>query len=34
VPAVLTSGDHAAVAAYRRAESLRRTEANRPDLFS
>ena len=33
VPAVLTSGDHAAVAAYRRAESLRRTEANRPDLF-
>ena len=34
VPAVLTSGDHAAVDAYRRAESLRRTEANRPDLFS
>jgi len=34
VPAVLTSGDHAAVAAFRRAESLRRTEANRPDLFS
>ena len=33
MPAVLTSGDHAAVAAYRRAESLRRTEANRPDLL-
>ena len=33
VPAVLTSGDHAAVAAYRRAESLRRTETNRPDLI-
>jgi tRNA (guanine37-N1)-methyltransferase len=32
VPSVLTSGDHAAVAAYRRAESLRRTRANRPDL--
>ena len=27
VPAVLTSGDHGAVAAYRRAESLRRTGA-------
>jgi tRNA (guanine37-N1)-methyltransferase len=33
VPAVLTSGDHAAVAAYRRAESLRRTATNRPDLL-
>ena len=33
VPAVLTSGDHAAVAAYRRAESLRRTRENRPDLL-
>jgi tRNA (guanine37-N1)-methyltransferase len=33
VPAVLTSGDHAAVAAFRRAESLRRTQANRPDLL-
>ena len=33
VPAVLTSGDHGAVAAYRRAESLRRTELNRPDLL-
>ena len=34
VPAVLTSGDHGAVAAYRRAESLRRTANNRPDLLS
>jgi len=33
VPAVLTGGDHAAVAAYRRAESLRRTRENRPDLL-
>jgi tRNA (guanine37-N1)-methyltransferase len=33
VPAVLTSGDHGAVAAYRRAESRRRTETNRPDLL-
>ena len=33
VPAVLTSGDHAAVAAYRHAESLRRTAENRPDLL-
>ena len=33
VPAVLTSGDHGAVAAYRRDESLRRTERNRPDLL-
>ena len=33
VPAVLTSGDHGAVAAYRKAESRRRTEANRPDLL-
>jgi len=32
VPAVLTGGDHGAVAAYRKAESLRRTETNRPDL--
>lgn len=32
VPPVLTSGDHGAVAAYRRAESLRRTMQNRPDL--
>ena len=34
VPAVLTSGDHGAVAAYRRAESLRRTANNRPDLLT
>ena len=33
VPEVLTSGDHAAVARYRHAESLRRTAANRPDLL-
>ena len=33
VPAVLTSGDHAAVAAYRREESRRRTTQNRPDLL-
>ncbi len=32
VPSVLTSGDHAAVAAYRREESRRRTAQNRPDL--
>jgi tRNA (guanine37-N1)-methyltransferase len=32
VPAVLLSGDHAAVAAWRRAESVRRTVARRPDL--
>ena len=34
VPAVLTSGDHGAIAAYRRAESLRRTARNRPDLLT
>jgi tRNA (guanine37-N1)-methyltransferase len=33
VPPVLTSGDHGAVAAYRRAESRRRTGENRPDLL-
>ena len=33
VPAVLTSGDHGAIAAYRRAESRRRTIENRPDLL-
>jgi tRNA (guanine37-N1)-methyltransferase len=32
VPAVLLSGDHAAIAAWRRAESVRRTVARRPDL--
>jgi tRNA (guanine37-N1)-methyltransferase len=34
VPAVLTSGDHGAIAAFRHAESLRRTETNRPDLLN
>jgi tRNA (guanine37-N1)-methyltransferase len=33
VPDVLLSGDHAAVARYRRREILRRTRAQRPDLF-
>ncbi len=32
VPAVLRSGDHAAVAAWRRSQSLLRTAARRPDL--
>lgn len=32
VPAVLTSGDHAAVAAWRRAEAVRVTASSRPDL--
>jgi tRNA (guanine37-N1)-methyltransferase len=32
VPRVLLSGDHAAIAAWRRAESVRRTVARRPDL--
>jgi tRNA (guanine37-N1)-methyltransferase len=32
VPEVLLSGDHAAIAAWRRAESVRRTVARRPDL--
>jgi tRNA (guanine37-N1)-methyltransferase len=30
---VLLSGDHAAIARWRRAESLRRTAARRPDLL-
>jgi tRNA (guanine37-N1)-methyltransferase len=34
VPEVLLSGDHAAIARYRRKESLRRTRAARPDLFA
>lgn len=34
VPDVLLSGDHAAIARWRRTESLRRTEARRPDLFA
>jgi len=33
VPAVLISGDHAAVERWRREESLRRTEQHRPDLL-
>lgn len=33
VPEVLLSGNHAEVAAWRRLESLRRTQARRPDLF-
>jgi len=32
VPAVLLSGDHAAIARWRRDEALRRTAKNRPDL--
>ncbi len=32
VPAVLLSGDHAAIARYQRDEALRRTAATRPDL--
>jgi tRNA (guanine37-N1)-methyltransferase len=32
VPPVLLSGDHAAIASWRRAEALRRTAASRPDL--
>jgi tRNA (guanine37-N1)-methyltransferase len=34
VPEVLVSGDHAAIARFRRKESLRRTRALRPDLFA
>ncbi len=34
VPDVLTGGDHAAVARYRRDQSLLRTAANRPDLVA
>ena len=34
VPPVLLSGDHAAIARWRREESLRRTEQRRPDLFA
>jgi tRNA (guanine37-N1)-methyltransferase len=33
VPPVLLSGDHAAIARWRRSESLRRTAARRPDLL-
>ena len=34
VPEVLISGDHAAIAAYRQREALRRTRARRPDLYA
>ena len=34
VPAVLLSGNHAAIARWRRAESLRRTATVRPDLLA
>ena len=33
VPAVLTSGDHAAIARWRRDEALRRTAVRRPELL-
>ncbi len=34
VPAVLLSGDHAAIAAWRRAEAERATRERRPDLLA
>jgi tRNA (guanine37-N1)-methyltransferase len=34
IPAVLTSGDHARVRAWRRAEAERLTAARRPDLVN
>jgi len=34
VPALLLSGDHAAIARYRRREALRRTRDRRPDLWA
>src|SRR5207248_11460517 len=34
IPAVLTSGDHAKVDAWRRAEAERLTRARRPDLWA
>jgi tRNA (guanine37-N1)-methyltransferase len=34
VPEVLLSGDHGAIARWRRDEALRRTAANRPDLIA
>ncbi|HEX4828902.1 MAG TPA: tRNA (guanosine(37)-N1)-methyltransferase TrmD, partial [Xanthobacteraceae bacterium] len=34
IPAVLTGGDHAKVAAWRRAEAERLTRARRPDLWA
>lgn len=34
VPEVLTSGNHAAIAKWRRTQQLQRTKSHRPDLFS
>ncbi len=34
VPAVLTSGNHAAIARWRREQALRRTAQRRPDLLA
>ncbi|MBX3247401.1 MAG: tRNA (guanosine(37)-N1)-methyltransferase TrmD [Myxococcales bacterium] len=34
VPGILSSGNHAAIARWRRKEALRRTRARRPDLFA
>lgn len=34
VPAILLSGDHAAIAAWRRSEAIRRTAQRRPDLLA
>lgn len=34
VPEVLTSGNHAAIAKWRRQQQLQRTKSHRPDLFS
>jgi tRNA (guanine37-N1)-methyltransferase len=34
VPPVLLSGNHGAIAAWRREQSLERTRANRPDLLA
>lgn len=34
VPAVLTSGNHAVIARWRRREALRRTRERRPDMFA
>lgn len=34
VPAILLSGNHGAIAAWRREQSLERTRANRPDLLA
>ena len=34
VPEILTSGDHAKVAAWRREQAIERTKQNRPDLLA